>query len=74
MTLREMRDMTPPMLAATVESMRKDLLKLRCQIALGEEVRPHQVKALRREIARMLTVLREKEAAAVKAGAAGGAT
>ncbi len=73
MTLREMRDMTPAALTAAVESARKDLLKLRCQVALGEEVRPHQIKALRRDLARMFTVLREKRAAEVVAAQGGAA-
>ncbi|MCX7935438.1 MAG: 50S ribosomal protein L29 [Planctomycetota bacterium] len=71
MTLREMRDMTPAALSAAIESARKDLLKLRCQVALGDEVRPHQIKALRRDLARMLTVLREKQAASAPAPGGG---
>ncbi len=57
----EMRSMESAALLAEIENLRKELLELRCKVALGEDVRPHRVKEIRREIARMLTVLGEKE-------------
>ncbi len=57
----EMRGMESAALLAEIENLRKELLELRCKVALGEDVRPHRVKEIRREIARMLTVLGEKE-------------
>ncbi len=60
----EMRGMEPAALLAEVEKLRKELLELRCKVALGEDVRPHRVKEIRREIARMLTVVGEKDGGA----------
>ena len=57
----EMRGMEPAALEAEIGKLRRELLELRCKVALGEDVRPHRVKEIRREIARMLTILREKE-------------
>ena len=57
----EMRGLEPAALLAEIEKLRRELLELRCKIALGEDVRPHRVKEVRREIARMLTILGEKE-------------
>lgn len=57
----EMRGMESAALLAEIENLRKELLELRCKVALGEDVRPHRVREIRREIARMLTILGEKE-------------
>ena len=56
----EMRAMEPAALVAEVEKLRRELLELRCKVALGEDVRPHRVKEIRKEIARLLTILGEK--------------
>ena len=61
MTAAEMRTMTAGALETELESRRRELLKMRCQLALGEDVHPHQVGALRHDIARLQTVLREKQ-------------
>lgn len=57
----DMRAMESAALSAEIEKMRHELLELRCKVALGEDVRPHRIKELKREIARMLTILGEKE-------------
>ena len=62
----EMRGMESAALLAEIEKLRKELLELRCKVALGEDVRPHRVKEIRREIARMFTVLGEKAEGAQK--------
>ncbi len=56
----EMRAMEPAALLAEVEKLRRELLELRCKVALGEDVRPHRLGEIKKEIARMLTVLAEK--------------
>lgn len=56
----EMRSMEPAALQAEIENLRRELLELRCKVALGEDVRPHRLREIRKEIARMLTILREK--------------
>ena len=66
MKAQEYRGLEEAALRAQVEKTRKELLDLRCQVSLGEEVRPHQVAELRRDIARMQTVLRERELEAAR--------
>lgn len=62
MRVSEMRPMEAEALRAEVEKLRRELLELRCKVALGEDVRPHRIRAARVEIARLLTVLNEKAA------------
>ncbi|MDR1612344.1 MAG: 50S ribosomal protein L29 [Planctomycetota bacterium] len=57
----EIKGMEPAALAAAVEKLRRELLEMRCKVALGEDVRPHRIKESRREIARMLTILGNKD-------------
>ena len=57
----DMRAMEQAALMTEIEKLRRELLELRCKVALGEDVRPHRVKEIKREIARMLTVLGEKQ-------------
>ncbi|MCC8109705.1 MAG: 50S ribosomal protein L29 [Planctomycetes bacterium] len=59
----EIRAMEPAAIMTEVEKLRKELLELRCKVALGEDVRPHRVKEIKKEIARMLTIVGEKQAA-----------
>ncbi|MCD7897674.1 MAG: 50S ribosomal protein L29 [Planctomycetaceae bacterium] len=59
----EIRAMEPAAIMTEVEKLRKELLELRCKVALGEDVRPHRVKEIKKEIARMLTIFGEKQAA-----------
>lgn len=67
MKAMEMRSLEPAALQAEIEKLRRELLELRCKVALGEDVRPHRVKEIRREIARMLTILGEKVEEGVQA-------
>ena len=64
MKATEFRGMEPAGLRSEIEKRRRELLDLRCQAALGEDVRPHRMKELRKDVARLMTVLREKEGAA----------
>lgn len=57
----EMRSLEPAALEQEIEKLRRELLELRCKVALGEDVRPHRLKEIKREIARMLTVFGEKQ-------------
>lgn len=67
MKAMEMRSLEPAALQAEIEKLRRELLELRCKVALGEDVRPHRVREIRREIARMLTILGEKVEEGVQA-------
>jgi large subunit ribosomal protein L29 len=44
-----------------VGELREELLDLRFQAAVGQATNPRRIRAARREIARLLTVAREKE-------------
>ena len=59
----EFKQMDPVALDEELDKHQRDLLNLRCQVALGEEVHPHQVRKLRKNIARIKTVKRELEMA-----------
>ncbi len=61
MKANEIREMEPAVIHAEVEKIRRQLLELRFKVELGEEVRPTQLRGLKRDMARYLTVLREKE-------------
>ena len=56
---------------AEIGKLQKELLGLRCRIALGEDIKPSEVRRIRREIARMRTINREEELAAVAAPTTG---
>ncbi len=61
MKASEVRSLEVAAIEQEVEKLRRELLELRCKVALGEDVRPHRVREIKREIARMLTVLGEKQ-------------
>jgi large subunit ribosomal protein L29 len=63
MKAEEIRAMEPAAIGVELEKLRRELLELRCKVALGEDVRPHRVKEIKKEIARMLTVMTEKGSA-----------
>jgi large subunit ribosomal protein L29 len=69
MKVDEIRSLAPAAIMTEVEKLRRDLLELRCKIALGEDVRPHRVREIKKEIARMLTIAGEKSVVAEEEGA-----
>lgn len=71
MNLSEMRELPPTELRSEAEKIEAKIWKLRFQ-AKGEPIEhPGALKRLKRERARMLTVLRERELAEARAGARG---
>jgi large subunit ribosomal protein L29 len=60
MKAKELREMSVEELKAKLEELRKEYLNLRFQKALGQSDRPYNFKRIRQDIARILTVLREK--------------
>lgn len=62
MKAEEIRSLEPAAIETEVEKLRRELLELRCKVALGEDVRPHRVREIKREIARLLTIMGEKVA------------
>lgn len=57
------REMTPEELSKTLRSDREELLTLRLRKNTGQVDNPARIRTLRREIARLETVAREKRAA-----------
>lgn len=56
------REMTPEELAKTLRSDREELLNLRLRKNTGQVENPARIRTLRREIARLETVARERAA------------
>ncbi len=67
MKAEELRHMEAAALREELAKNRRGLLDLRCQVVLGEDVHPHRLGELRKEVARIMTVLREKETATAAA-------
>lgn len=58
----EIRNLTAEEIEAAVDERREELLDLRFQAAVGQASNPRRIRANKREIARLLTIHREKEA------------
>ena len=63
MELNKMRSMTEVELNAELQNMKKELFNLRFQHVTGQLENPVKMRELKRDIARVKTVLREKELA-----------
>ena len=66
MELKKMRDMTGAKLNTELSKMKKELFNLRFQHATGQLENPVQMRELKKDIARVKTVIREKELAKVQ--------
>jgi large subunit ribosomal protein L29 len=60
----ELRDLGDAELLERLESDKEELFNLRFQLATGQLDNPMRIKQVRHEVARILTVLREREAEA----------
>jgi large subunit ribosomal protein L29 len=63
MKIADVRSMTPDQLAETLLTLKKEQFNLRFQAATGQVEKTHRVEQIRRDIARIKTVLRTKAAA-----------
>jgi large subunit ribosomal protein L29 len=61
MELQEIRNLTIEELALKEKELRKELFNLRYQLLSGRIENPQRIKVARREIARIQTVLSEKQ-------------
>ena len=59
--VREIRDLGEVELFEKLESLKEELFNLRFQLATGQLDNPMRIKEARHEVARILTVLRERE-------------
>jgi large subunit ribosomal protein L29 len=60
MKVSELRDVTVDELQKKEQDMRKELFNLRFQQATGEIENPMRLRALKKNIARILTIMTEK--------------
>ena len=66
MELKKMRELTEVELNTELSKMKKELFNLRFQHATGQLENPVQMRELKRDIARVKTIIREKELAKVQ--------
>ena len=66
MELKKMRDMTEIELNTELSKMKKELFNLRFQHTTGQIENPVKMRELKKDIARVKTIIREKELAKVQ--------
>ncbi len=64
MKMSEIRELETTALADQIEAKREELFKLRISWRTGSLEDPNQMRVVRKDIARLLTVLRERQLAA----------
>jgi large subunit ribosomal protein L29 len=64
MKIEDVRGLTPDQLAEQLVSLKKEQFNLRFQKATGQIEKTHRVNEVRKDIARIKTVLRTKQAQA----------
>ena len=64
MTATELRELPDDELRQKLTESKEELFNLRFQIVTGQLDNPRRIKEVKREIARILTVVREREIAA----------
>lgn len=57
----EIRELTMEELALKLEELRKDYLNMRFQKSTQQLEKPHQIAIVKKDIARLLTVINEKK-------------
>ena len=62
MKATELRDMTADELNVKLGELKEELFNLRFQLAVNQLDNPHKITAVKHDIARVMTVLREKNA------------
>jgi len=66
MNAAELRDKTPDQLREELVTLKKEQFNLRFQAATGQLENPARMKSVRRDVARVKTVLNEKAAQAAE--------
>ena len=67
MELKKMRELTEVELNTELDKIKKELFNLRFQHVTGQLENPVKMRELKRDIARVKTIIREKELAKVQA-------
>ena len=61
MTTQEIRKWSNEEILEKIKTGKSELLNLRMQNARGSLEKPHKINALKKDIARMMTILKERE-------------
>jgi large subunit ribosomal protein L29 len=64
MTSKEIREHSPQEITVKIRETREKLLQLRLRKQTGQVEKTHEIRALRKDIARLETILNQKQAAA----------
>ena len=64
MTSKEIRDLTPAEITTKIREIRESLLQSRLRKQTGQVEKTHELRTLRKDIARLETILRQKPAPA----------
>lgn len=62
MKVTELRDMTADQLQAKLKELKSEFFNLRFQHAINQLDNPHKISDVKKDIARVMTVLQEKNA------------
>ncbi len=62
MTSKEIRELSPAEITTKLRDTRNELLQLRLRKHTGQVEKPHMIRVLRKDIARLETILTEKKA------------
>jgi len=60
MKATEIRELSAEQLEAKLKELKEELFNLRFQLAINQLDNPHRITAVKRDIARVMTVLNEK--------------
>lgn len=66
MTATELRELPDDELRVKLDESKEELFNLRFQVVTGQLDNPRRIKEVKREIARVLTVMRERDIAATR--------
>jgi len=67
MTSKEIRELAPAEISTKLRELREQLLQLKLRKQTGQVEKTHELRTLRKDIARLETILNEKKAKAPKA-------
>ena len=65
MTSKEIRDLAPSEITTKLRELREQLLQLRMRRQTGQVEKTHELRTLRKDVARLETILNEKKRQAV---------
>lgn len=67
MTTKEIRELAPAEITTKLRETREQLLQLRLRKHTGQVEKPHMIRVLRKDIARLETILTQKNTKTTKA-------